>query len=263
MEDICEDKGKAYDKDALLMIARASEGCVRDALSILESFLDVDAVVTDNVATTLGLSGEDVVFNILEGVEEGDAVKAVGSLKQAEGRGANLSSLIKALIGALSDALFVKQGADIMAVLNTALYKERLEKFVPIIGTGRCVELIGELSSIYGSISKTPDASFLLEASLIKAIQTQTELGKLREKVEQLEKAVIEGGVRPVPEADAVADTVIEEAAGDVPSLKGADTAGGSGLMRILSRSSSEVKNSRCRSLLNPRCQSPRRSLRR
>lgn len=201
MEDVCEDKGKCYDKDALLMIARASEGCVRDALSILESFLDVDAVVTETVAKTLGLSGEDVIFNILEGVEKGDAVSAVSSLKQAESRGINLSALIKSLIGALSDALFIKQGADIDTVLNTATYKERLKGFVPCLTTGRCVELIGELSNIYGSISKTPDASFLLEASLLKAIQTQTEIGALRDRVSQLEKAVALG-IKPVDVAE-------------------------------------------------------------
>ena len=207
MEDICEEKGVAYDKDALLLIARASEGCVRDALSILESFLDVDAVVVDNVAKTLGLSGEDAVFNILEGVVTGNATAAIGSLKEATGRGVSLSGLVKSLIGAVSDALFIKQGADIKAVLNTALYKKRLAKFIEVIDSDRALELIGCLSEIYGSISKTPDAGFLVESSLLKAVQYESELGKLRERINALEKRVAEGVVaQPAPVSVSVAE---------------------------------------------------------
>ena len=193
MEGICEEKGVAYDRDALLMVAKASEGCVRDALSILESFLDVDAVVASNVAATLGLSGEDVIFNILTGVVKGDALQAVDSLHKATSRGVSLSALVKSLIGAVADALFIKQGADIGAVLNTALYKERLAEFAGLVDTDRSLELINALSEIYGAISKTPDAGFMVEASLLRAVQYESELGKLKERVEQLEKTIADG----------------------------------------------------------------------
>ena len=36
LANVCECYGKAYDEDALKLIAQASEGCMRDALSILE-----------------------------------------------------------------------------------------------------------------------------------------------------------------------------------------------------------------------------------
>lgn len=211
MEEICEEKGKAYDKDALLLIARASEGCVRDALSILESFLDVDAVVTETVAKTLGLSSADAIFNILEAIQEGDAMRAVSNLKEVTGRGTSLSGLVKALISAISDALFISQGADIGTVLNTASYKERLAKFAPTIKTDRALDLISELSEVYGSINKTPDAGFLVEASLLKAVQYQSELMQLKERVRNLEEAVKSGVSVVTTTADISSETAEPE----------------------------------------------------
>jgi DNA polymerase-3 subunit gamma/tau len=195
MEDICEERGCAYDKDALVLISRASEGCVRDALSILESFLTVDAVVTENVARTLGLTGEDVIFSILRGIVEGNAKQAVDSLHVATSRGINLPLLVKSLIGAVSDALFIKQGADVKSVLNTVLYKEQLAQFAPMLQEDRALELISALTEIYGGIGRSTDAGFLVEASLLKTCKYEGELEKLKARVEALEKAVAEGSV--------------------------------------------------------------------
>lgn len=196
MEDICEEKGVAYDKDALLLIARASEGCVRDALSILESFLDVDAVLTDGVARTLGQSGEDVVFSILENVVKGNASAAIESLHLATSRGVNLAILTKSLIGAVSDALFVNQGADARAVVNTAAYKERLAAFAPTVNEDKLLGLISELTDIYGGIGRTADAGFLMEAALLKACQYESEVEKLKARVKSLEDAMASGNNR-------------------------------------------------------------------
>lgn len=68
LKSVCDKHMKAYEEDALKMIARASEGCVRDSLSIMEAFFE-DRLIAQTVAETLGLAKEDMIFAILNGIQ--------------------------------------------------------------------------------------------------------------------------------------------------------------------------------------------------
>ncbi len=184
---VCEKYNKCYDEDALKLIARASDGSMRDALSILEAFFDNDNIITDTVSQSLGVSDSDAVFGILNAVVDGNAAEAVKSFKDATRRGASLKCLVKSLIEAVSDAVFLIQGADKESVLNTGAYKDSLEAFSAKVNVGRCLDLAHTLSDVYGNVSKTADAAFLVEAALIRSIEYESELAALKARVEKLE----------------------------------------------------------------------------
>ncbi len=186
LKDVCEKYGKAYEEDALKLIAKAADGGMRDALSILESFFDVDGILTDNVAATLGLSREDVVFDILEGVCKGDAKKALDALHMASSRGTRLPKLIKAVMETITDALFILEGADMSSVLNTNEYKTRLKDFVAIVDTDKCFELSERFSNVYANVTKSTDSEFLVEAAILSAIDYESELSRLKKRVDEL-----------------------------------------------------------------------------
>ncbi len=178
LAQICDERGKAYDEDALKLIAQASEGCMRDALSIMESFFETDSLSTANVANTLGMSQENAIFDILMAISSGDASKAISTVRDVSRMGRNLQLLVKGLVGAISDAIFVKNGTDIDTLVNTAAYKQRLAEYVPQISVERCLELSKQFSSVYGALTKTPDADFLIETSIIGAIECEAEIDR-------------------------------------------------------------------------------------
>lgn len=206
LQNICDKHGKCADADALTLIARASDGCMRDALSILESFFDNDNIITDIVAGTLGLSDENLTFDCLEAIMRGDAKAAIGSFRGAVKNGGSVASFIKALVSALTDVLYLLQGASADSIINTAVYKERAVAFKAHIGIDRAMELTSRLSEVYGSIGKAADAEFLVEASILQTLTYQSELEALRGRVEALEK----GAIRPTQQAVAISEQVSE-----------------------------------------------------
>ena len=205
LAQVCEGYGKAYEDDALKLIAQASEGCMRDALSIMESFFDTDSLCVDVVANTLGISDEDAVFGILNAISNGDASSAVTYVREQSKRGKNAQLLIKALIGAITDTMFVLSGADTSNVVNTSKYKELLKAYATKTDSTRCLELSKTLGEVYGTLSKVPDALFLIESALIRSIKVEStnsipvgKIAELERRIAALEKSGVPAVTEPI-----------------------------------------------------------------
>ena len=193
LKDACDRYGKAYEDDALKLIAKASEGCMRDALSILETFFDADGLTAANVSDALGLSREEVLFGILDGISRADSAKAIQALREATDKGVSLSAIAKGLCTAIADTLFLQGGAAAGSVINTESYREALQRFAETANTDRCLELSRRLSEAYLAFSKSVDAEFLLESAILGAIMEETAISTLTKRVDELEKQLAEG----------------------------------------------------------------------
>ena len=209
LANVCESYGKAYDEDALKLIAQASEGCMRDALSIMESFFDNDSLVTDIVANTLGMSDEDAIFGILNAISKADSTTAINFVREQIKRGKSASLLVKAIISAITDTMFVLNGADAEAVVNTAKYKKLLADYAASTDMTNCLSLSKALGEVYGTLTKVPDALFLIESSLISAIKTESLNNFPIERLNDLERRLValeKGNV-----SDVVSESTVEE----------------------------------------------------
>jgi len=91
---ICELEIVKADKDALAMVARAAEGSVRDALSMLDQAIahgagDGDTGITaESMRDMLGLSDRARVVDLFEHVMKGDIASALNELKSQYDTGA-------------------------------------------------------------------------------------------------------------------------------------------------------------------------------
>ncbi len=108
-------EGIAAEPDALLMIARAADGSMRDALSLTDQVLAFgDQVVTaEGVRISLGLVGEDALLQLLDLIAErraGDVFAAVGGLADA---GADFAVLMAHLAEVLRAQLALELGGSI------------------------------------------------------------------------------------------------------------------------------------------------------
>ncbi len=210
---ICDERGKAYEDDALKLIAQASEGCMRDALSIMESFFETDSLTTESVASTLGMSQENAIFDILMAISKGDAASAISAVKEVSKQGRNLQLLMKGLVCAVSDTLFVLNGTPVDAIVNTAAYKERLCQYKDMIDTARALEMAKQFSSVYGALMKTPDAEFLILTAVLGAIECEAEIDRCYRVVSEC-KAMMSGAMpsgmtHPVEQAITPSDDIV------------------------------------------------------
>ena len=101
---ICAAEGVAVDEEALALIARAAEGSVRDALSLLDQAIahgggaaGAPEVAADTVRGMLGLADRGRVIDLFEAVAAGDVATALTGLRDLYDAGADPLGLIAAM----------------------------------------------------------------------------------------------------------------------------------------------------------------------
>jgi DNA polymerase III subunit gamma/tau len=104
---IANEEQIAVPDDALLLLARAGEGSMRDSLSAFDQVRAFagDQITTEDVVTVLGLVGRDLVFDMLEAVVAEDAPAAFALTERAIERGYDLRLLCRELARATRDLL--------------------------------------------------------------------------------------------------------------------------------------------------------------
>ena len=112
---VAAEEGARAERPALALIARASEGSVRDALSILDRAIAFGAgkVEQEAVRGLLGLADRTRIFDLLETVLSGDAGGALGQLAALNRDGAEPGQVMVDLADAVHAVTLVKAaGAD-------------------------------------------------------------------------------------------------------------------------------------------------------
>lgn len=93
LKKICDKENAEIDDDALLLIATASEGSVRDSLSLLDHAISYShaegksTISVQMVRDMLGIADKNGTFDLLESVFSGDVSKALGNLRDLYNQG--------------------------------------------------------------------------------------------------------------------------------------------------------------------------------
>jgi DNA polymerase-3 subunit gamma/tau len=97
---ITEAEGASAEEDAIRLIARASEGSVRDGLSLLDQAIAHTGASQDTPITAeslhdlLNLADQSATLSLFEAVMKGDSQAALSQLAEAYGRGTDPAGLI-------------------------------------------------------------------------------------------------------------------------------------------------------------------------
>jgi DNA polymerase-3 subunit gamma/tau len=91
LEGILAAEGVTAEPEALALIARAAEGSVRDALSLLDQAIShaAGAVRAEDVRQMLGLADAGRIIDLFDAVMRGDAARALGELRSQYDSGAD------------------------------------------------------------------------------------------------------------------------------------------------------------------------------
>ncbi|MEO1238954.1 MAG: DNA polymerase III subunit gamma/tau, partial [Pseudomonadota bacterium] len=99
LASIADKEGAKIAQDALALIARAAEGSVRDAMSLLDQAIaqrDTETTA-DDVRSMLGLADRGRVLDLFELIMRGDAAGALGELSAQYGEGADPLAVLRDL----------------------------------------------------------------------------------------------------------------------------------------------------------------------
>ena len=115
-------------EESALLISQASEGSVRDALSILDNVLSRGTpILLDTVKEVLGLSDNNLVIDLFEYLCEGDIKKALLKFEEIYTKGASLDILAKMLMNICFHTIKLKSGLEKKTFLLDSNILERVE----------------------------------------------------------------------------------------------------------------------------------------
>jgi len=154
--------------DALMLLARAADGSMRDALSLADQSLSLgDGTLTaQRVRDALGLVPEDAVLAVLDLVAERRAADVFPAIARLADAGADLGLFLGAFGEALRAVLAISlggDGGDLSETLHEGL-AARASRFTP----GDLVRMLTAITDLEPKFRRSGQQQILLETLLVR-----------------------------------------------------------------------------------------------
>lgn len=201
LKNLMDKEQVPVEEKALRYVAKAADGSMRDALSLLDqciAFHFGDELTYDKVLDVLGAVDTGVFSRLLRSVLERDVAACIALLDEIVVQGRELTQFVTEFTWYLRNLLLVKTSDDIEDVIevstdNLRLLKEEAE-LVEADGIIRYIRIFSELS---GQIRYAAQKRVLTEVALIKLCRPQMEtkkdtlLDRIRAIEEQLARGIV------------------------------------------------------------------------
>jgi DNA polymerase-3 subunit gamma/tau len=164
----------AVDDSALLLIARAAEGSMRDAQSAFDQVIAFagETVSTDDVATVLGLVGRDLVLDIVTAVADETPAAAFELSGRAVELGYDLRSVVRELSRVVRDLLVLSVDPSRIddPEISSESERDRLKGLVSRFSREDLLRAFDVLSKAESEIRGASQPRFHLEMALLRWI---------------------------------------------------------------------------------------------
>ena len=188
------------EEKAIRYIAKAADGSMRDALSLLDqciAFYIGQKLTYDHVLEVLGAVDTDVFSRLLREIIEKDIVKVLKTLEELVMQGRELSQLSTDFTWYLRNLLLVKSSDNMEDVLDVSTENlAQLKEEAVMIENDTLIRYIRIFSELSNQLKYATQKRVLLEVTLIKLCKPAMEvshdslLERIRAVEEQLEKGV-------------------------------------------------------------------------
>lgn len=222
LANICEKEGARIEEDGLALIARAAEGSVRDALSLLDQAIvqggDTDEPVSAvDVRDMLGLADRVRVLDLLEAALAGEHAKALdemASLYDSGGDPAIITRDCLDYVHAITRVKAAGSGADLAEAKETI---QRLAALADNLSIAQLTRLWKILLVGLDDVQRSPDPLTAAEMTLLRlgsavSLPSPEDAAKLM-RGEQEAAPAVPKPERPVAASPAPAPTAISESA--------------------------------------------------
>lgn len=204
LREIVAREGAEATDDALRLLARAGEGSMRDAQSLLDKVLatadgPIDAAI---VAETLGMVDRDVVLRGLEALVTGDLPTLFALIAEVHELGVDLSHLSADLLDAVRDATFLALGPEAGRHVDLpAAELDRVRQLVESVDpadTDRLPRLFHALLDVQDRVARSDRPRLVLEMALarIATVRPLVPVDAMLARVEELEARLRTGARR-------------------------------------------------------------------
>lgn len=200
---ICDSDKIKFSESALDLIARAGDGSMRDALTILDqisSFSD-DVTVTE-IQDLLGFTSTEILSSLTEAVLKGDNKSIITILSELSDTGTDMKILIKDLLQFIRNLLIVKivqSEGDIVDLSEEEL--EAINKIKDLVSEEYLTLVLSELIKAEPIIKNSFYPRVSLEITLIR-LALLNHLRSIDESIKSLTSAANFKSIEDVKEVD-------------------------------------------------------------
>ncbi|GAA0103314.1 DNA polymerase III subunit gamma/tau [Paraclostridium bifermentans] len=200
MKEICDDVNVVVDDRALNLIARNSQGALRDALSILDqcmSFSENDIEYKD-VVDLLGTVNIEQLFEMAEYVIKEDTKKCLEILNEFVVWGKDIKNLIDDLIDHFRNLMVCKVSSDLDEIISLPEeIVEQLKAQASTIEVNDIIRILNILSTTQDTIKVSSNPRVLAEVSIMKLSQPMFDESKesLLKRISNLEEVIKSGKI--------------------------------------------------------------------
>lgn len=174
---IAENENIRIQKDALIAIAKASTGSLRDAISILDQLTVYgdEEITLEHVKQLLGIVGEDVVADFVGAIIDSDTQAALSLLSQLSEHGIDPRQFTHELVSYLRDLMLLKaynQNASKAGIERMSL--QAISEQASRVSIGRLHEITEKFSTLDYTIRTGPYGYLPLELAAVALTNPQS-----------------------------------------------------------------------------------------
>lgn len=195
---IYDEVGKPYDKDAIMAIARAGAGSVRDALSIADicvSYRDGKLTYSD-VLEVLGATDSSKITSMIKKIVLADTSGTLEDVEELCETGKSIGVLCKDIISRLREVVVCQTCRNARDILELPedVYSE-LKEIADASDGHRLLRIIEIFTDAEGNLRYSLNPRVVLESACIKASQPENDynIDALLARIVKLEKALENG----------------------------------------------------------------------
>lgn len=170
LRTIAESNKTQVDEEALELIARISDGALRDAISMLDQCISEGGVITrQKVIEIIGMTAEETMVKIAEALSQKDLLTCINTIDEFVKNGKDLSQFVSMLVRFFRDLLVYKstgtdEGVYLMISRDVATLKRIASKFEQ----SELITIIMSLSELETNLKWASLPRVMIEVEMVK-----------------------------------------------------------------------------------------------
>ena len=201
---ICDAEGVAFSESSLRMIARAGEGSMRDAQSLLDQVIAFagESAEDDEVAQILGLVDRSLLYQMLEGLLQAEPTRSLEAIATVYEHGYELSQFTSELLELIRNAALASLSPSSKPFLDiTEDERNRLLELSKGVSPEVFSQYFDVLMQVHDRVARSSRPRLVLEMAVARLASTRAvePVGALMARLESLEKRLRTSGVQALP----------------------------------------------------------------
>jgi DNA polymerase-3 subunit gamma/tau len=199
LEMICETEGARVEAEGLMLIARAAEGSVRDAQSMLDQAIvqaePGQTVTAESIRDMLGLADRAQTIGLFEQLMRGEAGAAIETFRTLYGYGAGPDQVMLDLLDHIHGASVAKAVGP-QALTLPKDQAARLAAIGAAVSAGVLSRMWQLALRAYDEVRRAPDAAAAVDMTLVR-LAYAADLPGPEEALKRLQEGAPAGGAGP------------------------------------------------------------------